>query len=329
MQRTLGAAVVTAAATIVSVPVQASPLSDIFTSFYAFGDSLTDDGKFGALLPPSFGGRFTNGPTYAEMIAEDFAVSENYALGGATAGPVNTNAPYGTSNVPPFEDLNKYATLGDQVDLFMSELDLGAAGSNPLVSILMGSNDIFQNALDPLFDVTETVEHVITAVYEIAAAGPFDDFIIPLTPGTDSPVYGALRIAYNDYLLSRLADLEADGLNIFVADLDAASDRIDADPEAYGITEEGYCAPSFFSLDLTRNCTFVGIGPSGPIFDLTLANAYPLADPVHPTTPIHTEWAKEITATVQADLSPVPLPAGGVLLLAGLGALGIARRRRA
>ena len=322
-----------ALAACVAMPVSASTIDYVYSSYYAFGDSLTDDGKFGALFAPSAGGRITNGPTYAEIIADGFAVSENYALGGATAGPVNTNAPYGTSNVPPYEDLNMYATLGDQLDLF--EADAPGAGDNPLVSILMGSNDIFQNALIPGYDVTETVDYVIDAIYEIADIGArsgivFDDFIVPFTPGEDNALFGPARVAYNDYFTSRLGELDSAGFNIITPDLDAASALIDADPAAYGIEYFEACAPSFFSVTFADNCTFVGFDASGaPIYDLSLANAYTLTDPVHPSATVHAVWAEAVIRDVEAStLSAVPLPASGWLLLGGVGLLA-ARRKRA
>ncbi|EAQ02799.1 outer membrane autotransporter domain protein [Pseudooceanicola batsensis HTCC2597] len=322
----------------ISVPAAAGTLGTIFTSYYAFGDSLTDDGKFGLLPPPSAGGRFTNGPTYAEMIAEDFATSDNYALGGATAGPENDNAPYGTATTDPTFDLNQFATLSDQVDVFESDLDLSAAGSRPLVSVLMGSNDIFQQTyldagrtvLNPAYDVEDTVDHVIAAVERIAGLGPFGDFIIPLTPGAGDGTFGATRVEYNEYLFEQVAGLRASGLNIYVPNLDAASARIAADPTAYGITETGPCASTGIGSFDPTNCTFAGFDGSGdPIFDLDLANAYSLADPVHPTTPVHREWANEVEATVLRAVAPVPLPASGLLLVAGLGALAVRKRAAA
>lgn len=319
----------------VSAPAQAAPLSSIFSSYFAFGDSLTDDGKYGYLPAPSLGGRFTNGPTYAEHIAGDFAVSGNYALGGATAGPVNANVPYGTAITDPTLDLDQFATLSSQVDVFELDPTRLLAGSNPLVSVLMGSNDIFQQAylpdgsVNPAFDVTETVDYVTSAVRRIAALGPYDDFIIPLTPGADNAVYGPFRQAYNAYLMTQVADLIAEGLTIYIPDLDAVSATIAADPTAYGITETGSCIHSIIGGNnpLVDNCTLVGFdGSGGPIFDLSLANLYPLADLVHPSATVHAEWAKGVTARVQADLSAVPLPAAGVLLLAGLGSLALRRR---
>ena len=67
----------------------AKTFTDTFTGFYSFGDSLTDDGKFSQLFPPSEGGRFTNGLTWAELIEDQFIAAGrdtgNLALGGATA----------------------------------------------------------------------------------------------------------------------------------------------------------------------------------------------------------------------------------------------------
>ena len=317
------------AATVVASPLAAAPISDVYTSYFAFGDSLTDDGKNGDRLdPPSFGGRYTNGLTYSEMSAEGFSSYKNYALGGATAGPNNIYIPFYAA------DVQQFATLDRQVDYFTTTGDYMTAGDNPLVSILMGSNDIFQQSANPLYDVRDTVDYVIDAILDIAALDPaFDDFVVPYSPGAfGDNAYVQLRTDYNDYLDERAAELEAQGLNIIQFSLDVGTLRILDDLEGYGITEEGPCAPAFNNVPVEQNCTFVGYDEDDmPIFDLDLANAYRLADPVHPTTPVHTEWSKELVGAVEADLAAeVPLPASGLLLLAGLGGVaGFRRRARA
>lgn len=312
-----------AAAALAATPLAALPLESVFTSYYAFGDSLTDDGKFGALFPPSFGGRFTNGVTYSEIIAERFAVSANYALGGATAGPENE-----TAYPPGFGPL--FGTLENQLSTFQATGGPALAGSNPLVLIFLGSNDIFQNYDEPDFIVTDAADAVIDAVEQIAALGPFDDFILPLLPGaTGASPFVPFRNAFNEHLLDRAAELEAEGLRIWTPSVDPATARVASNPDVYGVTNLGSCATTVLSLTLADNCTFTGFEDGVPQFDLSLADAYMLIDGVHPTAPVHREWAADIIATVERDLTAVPVPGAGLLLAFGLAAFGAARRARA
>lgn len=73
-----------------------------FTQLIAFGDGLTDMGRWGALTnnryppsPPFIGGRWTNGPVWAEVLADKLGIplkpELNFALGGATTGHYNIN----------------------------------------------------------------------------------------------------------------------------------------------------------------------------------------------------------------------------------------------
>ena len=309
----------------------ASPAApeDAFTSFWAFGDSLTDDGKLdGALIPPSFEGRFTNGLTWADIIAAGFAVSGNYALGGATAGPENENV-YPAAAAP-------LATLAGQGAAFAAT-GAAFAGSNPLVAVWAGSNDIFQNWDEAGFDPAAAADALADMVLGIAALGPeFDHFLIPMLPGaTGSPAFpdgvsplAPFTAAFNLRLAERIAAMELSGLTVITPDIAAASAAIVADPAAYGITNlTEPCTVTMFAL-VPPNCTHIGEDPDtgAPIFDLSLADSYYFVDGVHPSAPVHAAWAGAATGAIMAEVYATPLPAGGALLLAGLGALALRRR---
>jgi phospholipase/lecithinase/hemolysin len=73
-----------------------------FTQLIAFGDGLTDMGRWGTLTnnryppsPPFHGGRWTNGPVWAEVLAGKLGIplkpELNFAMGGATTGHYNIN----------------------------------------------------------------------------------------------------------------------------------------------------------------------------------------------------------------------------------------------
>ena len=60
-----------------------------YDSLISFGDSLSDTGS-GPPTPPTYGGRFSNGPVWQEQLAGSLGLSaaqtHNYAIGGAMTG---------------------------------------------------------------------------------------------------------------------------------------------------------------------------------------------------------------------------------------------------
>lgn len=85
-------------------PSRASALPAAYSRIVVFGDGLSDGGFFGRLTgnryppsPPFFEGRWTNGPTWVEVLAAQSGwrldAKDNHAQGGATTGRFNINAP--------------------------------------------------------------------------------------------------------------------------------------------------------------------------------------------------------------------------------------------
>ena len=319
MKQTLIAAACVAS---LSAPVNAAGVEDFFTSFYSFGDSLTDDGKFGLasegglLEAPSFEGRFTTGLTWSEYI-EDACDnsgddSRNYALGGATASDTNLLNP------------GPLATLAKQIGAFNFELSSPIApdplnpGDNPLVSIWLGANDIFQGQ-----SATAAADFVAAGVRAIGALGAaagtsFDSFLLfdlPTIPG--APGQGE---AFNARLDENVAALMSEGFDIIRFDPKVTSDAIIEDTlfngsAEYGITELlTPCAVSFTDGD-----------PSSCLDDGKDPNTFFFADTVHPTAPVHLLTSQQVSATI---IAAVPLPATLPLVLTALGGTALLARRR-
>ncbi len=122
----------------------AAALAESYSSFWALGDSLSDNGNLFAATaanpalpatpasPPYFNGRFSNGPVWAEAIAQHFTLSGNFAFGGANA----------------LTDADGVPDLGLQLGAFALTA-APAMGPRPLVSLWFGANDQF-GALDAL-----------------------------------------------------------------------------------------------------------------------------------------------------------------------------------
>jgi len=129
-----------AALAVAAVGAFASAASaQTYTRLVVFGDSLSDNGNLYAVLgqptsPPYYQGRFSNGPVFTELLGFNagrytagapVTGSVNYAFGGARTD--NAALPPGMRN-----QLLAYTGGG------------GTFGSNDLVSILGGANNLFQ-----------------------------------------------------------------------------------------------------------------------------------------------------------------------------------------
>ena len=329
-----------AIAVAASSGAHAKTFTDTFTSFYSFGDSLSDDGKFSKLDPPSFGGRFSNGLVWAELIEDQFIAAGrdtgNLALGGSVAGDVNTN-PAGP-----------LSTFGGQVATFAGSLAAGVGlptrvlptpefkstgpepGSNPLMSVWFGSNDIFQG-FDPV-EAANTVARNIRALHNINTS-VFDDFLVVFLPDIGAtPAFAGERSQagtratklFNAQLFRQAALLESEGVNIIGFRANSVFNEIRESVER-GTFEFGIfdvttpCTLSmgaFLDPNTTNpgNCVEQGFDPNNFLF----------SDAVHPNAVAHQLFAE----AVGQKISAVPVPAGLPLMLTVFAGIGLMARRR-
>lgn len=321
-----------------SLPGVSGTLTDAFSGYYAFGDSLSDDGKLDGVIPfasPSVGGRFSNGPVWTELLADQFAAAGsqviNLAIGGATAIGPDLGAAAGP---------NRLFDLQGQVGQFTDIGTLGGifSGSNPLVSVWMGANDLF-DILDPFVSTTFTALDAANAVAAgirgIAAVGAqFDSFLVvnmpdlgrvpafstllgdPSSFGLAATAATALSNAYNAQLALNIDALRADGLEVLTFDANALFSEV-----LNGNTAGDLAV--FAGMDLRNPCTVSLTNTLFPSCDNPDQRLF--VDGVHPNRIAH----EVIAARVVSAIAPVPLPAGAPLMLMAFGALGLVTRRRA
>lgn len=341
------AAVVTVAS--LAPALHASPITDTYTSYYAFGDSLSDDGKLGILgapVPfPSFGGRLTNGPVWAEHVADIFSAAgldaANLAFSGATAGDVAE---------PDFI----LSTFGRQIATFANTLATGEEiigwpfystphdpGSNPLVSVWFGANDIFNafntggNPIDAAVNAANAVAGGVMAIAGIAGQS-FDNFIIANLPDLGripafalfqpaaAPVATAATLAFNATLANNIDLLRLSGLNIIDFDTFSAVNALLDDLAGGGYLPT--IVPCINAFTLGADASALACAPDA--FGPDAAETLLFSDGVHPNAMGHRTLADISVATLEATLAPVPLPASAPLILAALAGLGLMRLRR-
>lgn len=331
---------------VMALPASATSITDRYTSFYVFGDSLSDDGKFTQLpaTPPSVGGRFSNGEVWAEHIADDFEAAGrdtgNLAVGGATAGDGGTLTPLSNfngqidaflgsifGNTPLPERLAPAPTFGDAPP---------NPGENPLVAVWLGANDLFASFAEA--DIVAAAKAVTDGITRLATSplGNFDDFLVANLPdlgatpanttllalagATPEEIAFASRAAteatnlFNLELKSNLEMLEDDlGVRIIDYDANAVINDVIANPGNYPFAS------------VTQPCT-VSLNAANNPFVCSEAEADLLlfTDAVHPN-----RIAQEITANnIRVVVAAVPLPASLWLALFAVGGLAAVGRRR-
>jgi phospholipase/lecithinase/hemolysin len=210
-----------------------------------FGDSLSDNGNLYQSLkiipksPPYYQGRFSNGPTWAEFVAnyayqQNLASSSNYAVGGATSivhSPINDIYFYPmTLTIEIYHYLYK-SVLHDK--------------SNTLYSFWIGGNDyLFDFGSDPDLLTTEVVDGIILSMNRLIAHGAKQFLVLNMPDLSQTPYANmfnnkarlhTLSTYHNEKLSKELIVLKKDNPQITITYIDANALFMDllANPSKY------------------------------------------------------------------------------------------------
>jgi outer membrane lipase/esterase len=329
---------------VILVALFASPLpaaAGPFSAVYVIGDSLSDQGNlFGATnllagpanaLPASdhyFNGRFSNGPVYADLVAQALGLpltpsltgGNNFAYGGArtTYNRVD-QVPLGG----PFPNGLFPWSLNAEVQAFNAR---NVHDPNALYIVFSGSNDvadILSPGMNPAIVIPTAVAGIVSAVQAFANAGAKTVLVpnIPdlgLTPAFRSlgppPVNPAsfLSAQFNQALGAALTALDAAlDLRIIQFQTDDLVNDLVKDPVSFGLS------PSF---NVTTPCYSGFVAPNPAGIECTKPDEFLFWDIVHPTAVVHRLLADAIVAEV-------PEPSTIPLFVASLLAFGVLFRK--
>ncbi|MGZ8939777.1 MAG: SGNH/GDSL hydrolase family protein [Limisphaerales bacterium] len=278
---------------LLSAQIVASPGGLPFTRIFAVGDSLTDTGNFharsgGIPPPPYFDGRFSNGPLWIEYLAENLGMellpSDNFAVGGATTGALNSNNGVAGQNYSGVQQ-----QIADLLAAHPSGLDPDA-----LYIVWAGANDFFvvlETGGDPAALIADGVGNTAVALQTLWAAGA-RHIIVPnipdlgLTPYAQSsgaaPVITFLCGLYNQALEGALAALNTAGIATIRLDAFSALNRMVNSPDDFGFTNVG----------------------GAYIFTGGQMDEFLFWDAVHPTTAGHAVLGSDAVSALVRHFSP-------------------------
>jgi outer membrane lipase/esterase len=311
-------------------------------NFYAFGDSLVDNGNTPKLTgldyppPPYYDNRFSNGPVWAEYLPGlaglGFQASNDYGVGGAFAGPLDV---LGTT----YNNLeNLPAELGEpgfsvQLPSFLTEVQSFAAtgqrlGPSDVVGVWVGANDYFATLdevgaglANPVTAIPAAVDTVATqtvqGIDELAALGGQRFIVFTLPDLGDTPLFNtssASTIGLVDEISAAHGAALAQGMelahyttgaNIILINEQTLFNELLADPAKYGKT------------NTTDACIDT---PSCVTAPVAAQNQYVFWDSVHPTTGTHliiAEYAAAALQGVSGLTAPAQIAAFGADAFAG------------
>jgi outer membrane lipase/esterase len=264
--RTAAAAALTLAA---GLAVAGAASAQTYNRLVVFGDSLSDNGNLYAATmntqptsPPYFQGRFSNGPVFTELLGFN---AGRYAAGAPVSGSINLafgGAVTGTAGLP----------LGMRSQLLAYTGAGGTFGSNDLVTVLGGANNIFQNlaaaggsanpqaAIAPISLAAASDINFIVNSVATAGAGTVLVINLPklsltpqfrLTPA--APLADFAVTTFNGSLTTQLYATAGarPGSNIILVDLFKIGDTIAGSPEQFGVTN--VTTPCFNGMTVCSN----------------------------------------------------------------------------
>ena len=271
--------IATLAMALTSTLTEYEARAQTYSEIVAFGASLTDGGNAYIVTPdiigyahppspPNFEGRFSNGPSWLDFLADRIGVNRpvaslaggnNYAYGGATTGAVPNRFGVVDMDAQVEEYLNEKSVLGDE--LFV-------------VAGWAAANDFSQTQPDPA-DPADTARKVGQSVDMLASAGATDILVtlgmyISAHTNTD-------RVApYNVALQSELAALRARHPGTTISEFNGQPllDAIFANPSSIGVR--------FADGQACNDCR---IGVPNPVDIADDPNDYVSWDGLHLTTP--------------------------------------------
>ncbi len=315
---------------VLSLALAVSASADTFSDIFIFGDSLSDTGNILARTlgffppdPPYSDGRFSNGPVWAEYLADELNLivvpngsnpnvinGNNFAFGGAEA-----------ANDVPIFPFGAIPSVRNQVSFFVAAA--GTVPSDALYAVWGGGNDL-RFAADPGSGLTreqqaqvvqDAVDAILDAVATLAGAGA-QDVLVPNIPdlgaSPEAVVLGNvaestfISMQFNVLLASEL-DAAADELDVNIIQFDTFAllediidDALSNDGLLYGIT----------NID-----TPIAPGLPGAPRDVPPAkdpDTALWADDVHPSTVAHAVFAGVVTGALIAG-DPADLDGDGTV----------------
>lgn len=323
---------------LLSLTFSVAASADTFSDVFIFGDSLSDTGNILARTfgffppdPPYFDGRFSNGPVWAEYLADHLNLivvpngsnpnvinGNNFAFGGAEA-----------ANDVPIFPFGVIPSVQNQVSFFVAAA--GTVPADALYAIWGGGNDLRfaanpGNGLTPEEQdqvVQDAVDAIVDAVATLAGSGA-QDVLVPNIPDLGATPEAVLlgnvgestfiSMQFNILLASEL-DAAANelGINIIQFDTfalleDIIDDALNNDGLVYGIT----------NID-----TPIAPGLPGAPRDVPPAKDPDVAlwaDDVHPSTVAHEVFANVVFEALITG-NPADLDGDGVVGAADLAML--------
>lgn len=207
-----------------------------------FGDSLSDNGNLYRAIkimpksPPYFKGRFSNGYTWADNIAEYYfqkynTPTQNYAVGGATALLHD-----------PFEGFLPY-TVGEEIDQFLL-YSIGKDLSKTLFVIWIGANDYFSENGDVEQLTTQVTTEINEEIIKLIKHGAQNFLVLNLPDLAKTPYFKnvsykdkvhAYSIAHNKKLADIINKLQSTYKNMqfTLFDIGSLVDDILQNPQKY------------------------------------------------------------------------------------------------